>query len=137
MADLLVRKIPLPYAGDAWAQPGAQSAITASGSNVGVICTGRPLRFYCVAVTNGAPANGDASTVDTVAVKVTDDAYGNTVLRRCVTLREHEGAEVIVGEDITEEDVDEGDLVYLGFVSVTADAADAIWLYVSHGATPA
>lgn len=131
-----VRKIPLPYAGDPWAQPGSQAPIPSSVPRL--VVTG-PLRWRVIPYDgvgpSAAPVDGDASTVDMCVVKITTDRTGAETLSRTVTLFESGGELVRVGEDITETDVSNAEVVVLSFVSVVQDTAAALWVFADSGAT--
>lgn len=132
-----VRKIPLPYAGDPWAQPGSQATIPASVPRLRVL---GPMRWRVIpydGVGQGAlPIDGDGTLVDMTVVKIKTDRDGSETLSRTVTLFESGGEPVLVGEDITETDVSREEIVCLGFVSIVADTAAALWVFADSGVVP-
>lgn len=133
-----VRKIPLPFAGDAWAQPDAQVPIPDTDGPL--IATGAEVRWrlmpYDGVGPSAQPVDGDASTVDVCIVKAKTDRHGNVSLARTITTVENEGAQVNVGKQHTERDVSPSEEIYLGVVTVTQDTAAALWVFLDAGAVP-
>ena len=131
------RIIPLPTAGDPWAQPGAQ---TDPPSNIiRLVADGGPMRWRVIGYDgtgpDAAPVDGDATTVDMTVVKIRTDRHGNTTLARTASLVETGGVELEVGKQISEDDVSQGEVVLLGLISATQDTAAALWIFVDSGAS--
>lgn len=134
-----VRKIPLPFGGDPWAQPGAQVEIPDDVQRL--VITQSPLRLRIVGYDGvgptAAPIDATTATTDYTTVKLRADRRGNVTLAQTVTLVESGGSEVAVGsKQITEDDVTPNEIVCLGIPSVTAGDAAALWVFVDAGAKP-
>ena len=140
MPDILkdpVRKIALPFAGDPWAQPGAQVPIPDDVQRLTI--TSAPFRIRVVGYTGtGASAvlvDGSTATYDWTVVKLRPDRSGNVTLARTVPVTVTTGGEVPVGdEQQTEEDVSPVETVCIGIPSVTTGNTAAIRIFVDAGA---
>lgn len=131
-----VRKIPLPFAGDPWAQAGAQAAIPDDVQRL--VVTQQPLRVRVVGYDgtgpNAAPVDATSATADFTVVKLRPDKRGNVTLARTVSLVEATGGEVAVGaKQITEDDVTPNEIVCIGIPSATTGDSAALWVFVDSG----
>ncbi len=134
MPDILkdpVRKIALPFAGDPWAQPGAQVPIPDDVQRLTI--TGLPLRIRVVGYTGVGPGAmvvdlADASFSFTV-VTLRSDAAGNVTLARTKVVTSGAGE-----KQITEDDVSLGSTVCLGLPTVMSVTTPALRVFVDSGA---
>lgn len=137
VAHIIARKIALPFGGDTWAQPGAQMEIPDDIPRFRVTGDG-PFRARAIAKDSVDPSaetvDGDGSTLDLCLVKVSTDERGNVTLSRTASVFVVTGAELLVGQQMTEDDVSAGETFAVGIVSATQDTADAIFVYIDAGA---
>jgi hypothetical protein len=130
-----IRKIPLPFAGDSWAQPGAQAPPPADERRLRAM---GPVRWRVIGYSGvgpgDTPVDGDASTYDMCLVKVRLDGAGVESLARTATLVETGGELAPTGKQITETDASAGEVFLFGVVSTTKDTAAALWIFDDSGA---
>lgn len=119
------------FAGDAWAQAGAQVPVPDSIRRIRI--TSSPIRFSVAGYTGidaGATlVDGSAAVASLTVVKIKTDDQGNAVLVRTVPL-----TDIAVGNyQLSEDDVSPGDIVVIGVEAVTANGTAAIWIDLDNG----
>lgn len=130
-----VRKIALPFAGDPWAQSGAQIEVPDDVPRLRV--NQSPIRWRVVPYNgtgpSAAPVDGDATTLDQTIVKLRGDERDNVTLARTTTVVELMGVEQLASKQYTERDVTPAEIVVIGVISVTQDTAAALWIFADAG----
>lgn len=126
------RRIALSgFAGDAWAQPGAQVPVPSGVGRIKI--TSSPLTYRITGYTGidpgATPVDGSAALVSVTVVKITTDSEDNTVLARTVPLTDF----AVGGYELIEYDVLDGDIVMIGIEAATANGTAALWIDVVNG----